>query len=1010
MTLDSAFAAVSTLVEQFHAREAYFLAREYDEASVRKDFIDKLFIALGWDVNHDTQTDPYRQEVKIENRVKTGIARRRADYAFFTAPNYRDSDVRFFVEAKKPSRSLANVDDYHQTIRYAWNRSVSVSVLTDFEEFHIIDCRHKPDPRTAPTRKIKAFHYSDYTDPEKFAEIYWLFSREAVGEDSLERYAETLKGAKGKSVAKGNLVPVDEAFLETLDVYRDQLARGFKNRNPALNGEALTEAVQRTLDRIVFIRFLEDKMIEEDRMKEFGTAKGSTWSDFIAYCRSLDPKYNGLIFKHHRIIDEQTFAEPDEQTFGSIIRELTDSSSPYNFDQIPISILGSIYERFLGKIITVTDKRAKVVDRPEVAHAGGVVYTPEYIVRHIVQRTIGERLGDATNGETTPDDIAKMRFADIACGSGSFLIEVYSELLDWHTRYYQAFPDRAKKGETVTRDGVAVLSLKKRREILTNNVFGTDIDFQATEVTTLSLYLKLLEEATLTETHQLSFIKEKLLPDLRGNIVCGNTIVGTDYWGLFDDEEPDPMEDRTVNALDFSTAFRDVMRSGGFDSIVGNPPYVRQETLGERFKKYASTRYAVYQGTADLYTYFIERGVNLLRPGGILGYIVANKWMRANYGKPLRTWLKGHRIDALIDFGDLPVFETVTTYPCVLFLRKDKPRETFRASVLKTLEFDSLAEAIDEHGFTVNQSALDDGGWALVDESAQRLLAKIWSVGMPLSQYVNGRIYRGVLTGLNEAFVIDAETRERLIAENPKSEELIKPFLLGRDIKRYERLDARQYLVFARRGIDIDHYPAIKRHLTAFKARLMPKPKGYSGGSWKGRKPGNYQWYEVQDTIDYHLEFEKEKLLLPDIALRLNFTLDTSASMYCANTCYLIPVADRYLLGVLNSCLIDFVYRNMSSSFRGGYLRAFTQYLVQLPIRPVDPNDPEEKAIHDKIVSLVNQRMEIGERLRGAITDHDTARHEVRIQGIEDEIDRLVYGLYGLTEEEIRIVEGAGER
>jgi len=580
---DSAFAEVSELVDQFRANERFYLAPSYDEASVRKDFLDKFFTALGWDVDHRTQQNPYQQEVKIENRVNTGGSNRRADYAFFTAPHFRDSDVRFFVEAKKPSRTLYNVSDYYQTIRYGWNRSVPVSVLTDFEEFHIVDCRFKPDAKTALSRKVKSFRYEDYTDRDRFAELYYLFSRQAVADDALDSFAATLTGGKGKTkrAAKAGVQPVDEAFLETLDSYRDRLARGFKNRNYALNGEELTEAVQRTLDRIVFIRFLEDKMIEEDRMREFGTGRASAWSDFISYCRSLEPKYNGLIFKHHRVIDEPTFVPPEDEAFGSIVRELTDTASPYNFDQIPISILGSIYERFLGKIITVTDKRAKVVDRPEVAHAGGVVYTPEYIVRYIVQRTIGERLRDPTTGTTTPEEIAKMRFADIACGSGSFLIEVYSELLDWHTRFYQAFPDTAKKGETVTREGLPVLSLKKRREILTNNVFGTDIDFQATEVTTLSLYLKLLEEATLTETHQTSFIKEKLLPDLRGNIVCGNAIVGSDYWGLFDDEEPDPTEERTVNALDYSVAFRDVMRDGGFDSIVGNPPYVRQEALGD---------------------------------------------------------------------------------------------------------------------------------------------------------------------------------------------------------------------------------------------------------------------------------------------------------------------------------------------------------------------------------------------------------------------------------------------
>lgn len=1017
---DTAFSVVSSLVQQFHDNEPYFLGTQYDEASVRKDFIDKFLIALGWDVNHDTQFNPYEQEVKIENRVNTGGSKRRADYAFFTAPDFRDSDVRFFVEAKKPSRSLYNATDYHQTIRYGWNRNTPISVLTDFEEFHVIDCRYKPDPATALSRKLLTFHYSDYTDREKFAELYFLFSREAVANDSLTKYADSLKAPRTRGSAKGGVksgvLPVDEAFLTTLDEYRDELARAIKNKNHSLNGEALTEAVQRTLDRIVFIRFLEDKGIEEDQMKEFGSRTNSTWKDFIDHSHSLEPKYNGLIFKHHRVIDDPAFVPPEEAVFGAIISDLTEFSSPYNFDQIPISILGSIYERFLGKTITVTDKRAKVIDRPEVAKAGGVVYTPQYIVRYIVQRTIGELLGDATNGGKSPEQIAKMRFADIACGSGSFLIEVYTVLLDYYTRWYQAFPDKAKKGETVLRDGVPVLSLQKRREILTNNVFGSDIDFQATEVTQLSLYLKLLEEATMTETHQISFIKEKLLPDLRGNIVCGNAIVGSDYWGLFDDEAPDPAEERNVNAMDFRVAFRDVMRQGGFDSIVGNPPYVRQETLGEGFKRYVQSRYAVYQGTADLYTYFIEQGVNILKPGGRLGYIVANKWMRANYGKPLRIWLKGQRIDGLIDFGDLPVFQTVTTYPCILLLSKDTPRTEFQAAQLTTLEFDSLAEAIESNGYTVNQTALDDGGWSLVNERSQALLDKIRSVGVPLGEYLHGRIFFGIKTGFDEAFIIDKATKERLIHEDPKSTEIIKSCMSGREVKRYQAAKPEQFLLFIPWHFPLHNdstitgashkaealfgkeYPAIYRHLEQFKKELSNRNRAETGI--------RYEWYALQRcAATYYQEFEPPKILMPSIMQRARYTIDTTGSYMKAQSA-IIATGELYILALLNSKLLDFMMHSISSTKRGGFVEHKPMYVSQLPILVVTSKDREAKAVKDKIESLVLQRMQAGERLRQAMTDHEQNRLERQLQKIEQDIDELVYGLYRLTDEEIRIVEG----
>ncbi|MCS6988467.1 MAG: type I restriction enzyme HsdR N-terminal domain-containing protein, partial [Chloroherpetonaceae bacterium] len=500
MTFQESFQLVQRLVQVFKANEDAYLDPAYSEAQARQDFIDAFFIALGWDVRHERQKNPYEQEVKIENRVTTQGAQRRADYAFFIAPNFRDEDVKFFVEAKKPSLALSAADHYYQTMRYGWNRKTPLAALTNFKEFHIIDCRYKPNIAYALDGGIKVFSCDDYLDEEKFAELYYLFSREAVANGALEKFAESLPKPKGKAAQKGlfkgGLKKVDEAFLESLDGYRETLAKNFKAKNPHLDGETLTEAVQRTLDRLVFIRFLEDKQIEEPMVRRFGD-KGDSWTAFRSYCRSLEPKYNGLVFNPHAVIDSDDFNPPDEAVFGKICRELSDDHSPYDFGQIPIAILGSIYERFLGKVVSVTDSRAKVIEKPQVRKAGGIYYTPEYIARYIVAETVGKLI----EGKT-PDEISKMAFADIACGSGSFLIEVYATLLDYHERYYAANPDKARQGDLEWRDGVPALSLKKRREILARNIFGCDIDYQAVEVTQLSLYLKLLENATTGEAHQ----------------------------------------------------------------------------------------------------------------------------------------------------------------------------------------------------------------------------------------------------------------------------------------------------------------------------------------------------------------------------------------------------------------------------------------------------------------------------------------------------------------------------
>ena len=287
------------------------------------------------------------------------------------------------------------------------------------------------------------FHYSEYANVEKFRARFYLFTREKVANGSIEKWvADKLSIPHGKAIQgglfKGGYKSVNEDFLETLDGYRNTLAKAFKKENQELDGEELTEAVQRTIDRLVFIRFLEDKGIEEPEIISL-YQKPLAWKAFIAFCKRLEPKYNGLIFKPHRILDGKDFHSPDDRVFADICAELSDPSSPYDFDKIPISILGSIYERFLGKVIHNANTR-QIQEKPEVRKAGGVYYTPEYIVRYIVNETVGKLIKDKT-----PDEIAKMSFADIACGSGSFLIEIYSQLLEYHARWYNINRDKEKR-------------------------------------------------------------------------------------------------------------------------------------------------------------------------------------------------------------------------------------------------------------------------------------------------------------------------------------------------------------------------------------------------------------------------------------------------------------------------------------------------------------------------------------------------------------------------------------
>jgi hypothetical protein len=553
----------------------------------------------------------------------------------------------------------------------------------------------------------------------------------------------------------------------------------------------------------------------------------------------------------------------DDRVLKTIIQSLYYPKSPYEFSVLGVEILGNVYEQFLGKVIRLTaGHQAKVETKPEVKKAGGVYYTPQYIVEYIVKNTVGKLVEG--NGKT-PEEIAEIKILDPACGSGSFLIGAYTYLLRYHLDWYVGNePNKHKEAVFQVRENEWYLTTAEKKRILLNNIFGVDIDPQAVEVTKLSLLLKVLEnESRESIDQQVKLGLEGVLPNLEGNIKCGNSLIGPDFYDMEQRTLFDEAEMRRVNVFDWNDdvkGFGEIMKRGGFDCVIGNPPYVRQELLKEQ-KEYFKAHYRVYKGTADLYAYFIEKGVSLLSSEGLFSIIVANKWLRANYGKALRQWLKTKRLVEIVDFGDLSVFPSATTYPCIMQISNGGPHSTFEVTQVETLEFSDLGAYVEEHRYMVNQDELDDSGWSLVDEQTAALLKKLQQVGIPLGDYLQGNIYRGIVTGLNNAFVIDAETRKRLIAEDPKSAEIIKPFLAGRDIKRYQLPQTDKHLIFTRRGVNIKEYPAIESYLKQFKEKLMPKPKDWIGEKWQGRKPGSYKWYEIQDSIDYYLEFEKPKII-----------------------------------------------------------------------------------------------------------------------------------------------------
>ena len=383
----------------------------------------------------------------------------------------------------------------------------------------------------------------------------------------------------------------------------------------------------------------------------------------------------------------------------------------------------------------------------------------------------------------------------------------------------------------------------------------------------------------------------------------------------------------------------------GFDIVIGNPPYVRQEAFKDEKASLKPHYPHSYSGTADLYVYFYERSFQLLKPGGCLSFITSNRWFRSRYGQDLRQYMVTHvALRQIIDFGDEDVFDALA-YPTIVVATKCEKgviadKSTNEVMVLNWDGDNNNHQIIDfpnvfaREGFLVPQSALKSGGWQLEAPKKRRLLDRIRKAGQPLGNYCGDRFFRGVLTGLNEAFVVDREERDALIAEDPKSAEIIKPFLRGRDLKRWEVESQDLWLIFTRRGTDIDQYPAIRRHLSAFREQLEPRPGDWEpavSGAWHGRKPGPYAWFNVQDNIAYWKEFETPKIVYPDIYLHQSFAWDTG-SYYLANTCYFIPTSERWLTALLNSSTVEWFYEQVAARIQGGYLRAFSDKVQSIPI------------------------------------------------------------------------------
>jgi hypothetical protein len=1005
-TIDQGKEEVAKLCQYFATNREAFLASGVKEAHVRQSLIDPLFEALGWDVRNTAMVAPQYREVIPEDSLDVEGHHKAPDYTFRVGPL-----PKFYAEAKKCDANInGDPGPSYQLRSYGWSAKVALSILTNFEELAVYDCTVRPrQSDKASHARIKFFRFEEY--PERWREVWDVFSREAVWSGAFDQYAAS-KRKRGTS-------EVDVEFLKEIEGWRDALARNIALRNQDLSSDDLNAAVQLTIDRVVFLRMAEDRGLEPyehllklcDRTDIFGRFMRDL-------CQRADEKYNSGLFHFQKERDVAELPDRitpklavDDKVFKPILQSLYFAhGSPYHFGVMPVEILGTVYERFLGKVIRLTaGHQAKVEEKPEVRKAGGVYYTPSYIVHYIVKQTVGRLIEGRSPSQLAGLRNGKQPFRvlDMACGSGSFLLGAYQCLLDHCLEWYSEHrPESHRKAVYKDpRHRQWRLTIEEKKRILTTHIFGVDIDPQAVEVSKLSLLLKVLEGET-DQSLSLGLLQfnDRALPNLANNIKCGNSLIGPDYFTR--PLIPDPEEVRRVNPFDWSKGFPAAMNAGGFDCIIGNPPYVRQEGLSH-LKDYFARHFEAFDGVADLYAYFMERSVKLLRECGRFSFIVSSSFLRTTYGEPLRRTLKKYAaLLRIVDFGGLAVFENAKdTYVCIPLLAKTKQPARVQVSVIPSLEIQDLDAYVRANRFTVPHRRLSAEAWALKSDKEAAVFDKVMKAGKPLGEYVERRLFYGIKTGMNEAFIIDAETRQKLIAKDKRNADLIKPLLGGEDIRRYIFHETGLWLIFTRRGVDIDRYPAIRRHLEQWKEDLTPKR---SKSAKRGRKPGAYEWYEIQDDVAYWEVFEKQKLIFPDIAKEPRFCLDTEGH-YIANTAYCLGTDDLYLLGVLNSRLFWFAIGNISIPFgvrAGKYrFRLIYQYMEKVPIRVIDFSDKADARRHDQIVRLATTMLTLQKHFASVKTAAQKDVIQRQINGTDREIDGLVYDLYGLTAKEIAIVE-----
>ncbi len=999
---------IKTLCIKYNTNKRYYNSNEYNEAQVRNEFIDVLFESLGWDIRGIKAINPNDREVIVEDKIDS----KRVDYTF-----YINGKAQFLVEAKKPHESLDNNEYIFQAKSYAFSMGVPFVILTNFKDFKLFDIRVKPIINQPNVDLLKEFklNVDNYLSNSK--KIWEMFSKKKVLEGSLKKlYLSDRNGLSNDEIQnnlnyanlKGESI-LDKEFLKDLLQWRIKLAKSIYCYNK-IEIDKLNLLVQKILDTILFLRIIEDREIENEEIlknicnKYNSKSIDNIYQKMINIFDELNKKYNGRLFK---IEDDMKAIKIDNDTIYSIIMDTYVPNSPYNFALITIDVLGSIFEQYLSNTIIYNNDEIQIIMKNEVQKAGGAYYTPQFIVNSIINETVIKKLNEIKD----LNQIQEFRVADIACGSGSFLVEAYKKIIEWYENYYRNnIKDRDKyvlNKEIFCNNNEVFLTMMTKKKILEQNIFGVDIDKQAVEITKMNLYITMLEQNYIDNT------VVPILPSLDNNIKRGNSIIGMDFYqkNVFNDKI-----DKEISPFDFYTGFNRLK----FDCIIGNPPYIRIQKFEEIYPHECvsyikESSKVANQGNFDLSIVFIEKAFNLLKEDGVIGYIVLSKFFTTGYGQELRKMLsKNKSINKIVDFKDQQIFKNATTYTCLLILRKKHNKTFYYNKVNNIIEWkENFKEIIN----IKDEEILTEKPWYFESNNFEIISKKCEENSIKLKDITGSKgIYVGIQTDCDDVFLLEyiKEDEDYVYCKSKYKNKIyefeknhLKKIVKGSaDIRRYEHNNKKRVIVPYKIEGDrnelisekeySEKYPKTWKYLNECKSILSKRKKVVLGEK---------KWYEYMYKKNI-CRFNCVKILSPALCNGSRFSIDENEDMYCTCSgqgggggCAITisdgSIYDYYsLLGILNSNIISYYIINKGSPFSGGYQGINKTFLEELPLPKSNPKNADITKISDLVKEILRLNKNCNED-----------RRQDLIKYYMNEINKLVYKIYKLNDEEILILD-----